>query len=111
MEGSDRMAQAAHNQSLFREVNERLQELADTFSEEAGGTVFVCECADTGCTESCTYQSPSTRRSAAKARHSWSHLATCFPKSKSSSRKPCDTRWWRRSAKPAESRRRQPWAS
>src|SRR6478735_7203333 len=38
---------AAKNESLFREVNERIEELADsaTFIE------FVCECADRSCSE------------------------------------------------------------
>jgi hypothetical protein len=38
---------AAHNQSLFREVNERIEELA---GPGASGK-FVCECADESCTE------------------------------------------------------------
>lgn len=48
----DRQVRAAHNQSLFREVNERLQGLADTFqfvAQQSGN--FVCECADTSCIE------------------------------------------------------------
>jgi hypothetical protein len=38
---------AAHNQSLFREVNERIEELA---GPSASGR-FVCECVDESCTE------------------------------------------------------------
>lgn len=45
----DRLERAARNQSLFREVNERLQELATDFQEIAGTSVFACECADLGC--------------------------------------------------------------
>ena len=37
----------AQNEALFREVNERVQELA---AEEAGGHEFLCECANIDCT-------------------------------------------------------------
>jgi|SRR5829696_6600367 len=48
----DRLERAARNESLFREVNERLQELATTFEEIAGTPgVFACECADLSCVE------------------------------------------------------------
>jgi hypothetical protein len=46
-------ARVAKNESLFREVNERIRELEETFVErEPGNTLasFVCECATTGCT-------------------------------------------------------------
>lgn len=45
-----RTVRAAENQSLFRTVNERVDELnrAALFSEVAE---WVCECADTSCTE------------------------------------------------------------
>jgi hypothetical protein len=48
-QGSDRLERAARNQALFRELNERLQGVADAF--DGTRTVFVCECADPGCTE------------------------------------------------------------
>jgi hypothetical protein len=38
---------AAENQSLFREVNERIEDLA----ADAAFQTFVCECADTECAE------------------------------------------------------------
>jgi hypothetical protein len=38
---------AARNQSLFREVNERIEEL----SRSATSTKFICECADERCDE------------------------------------------------------------
>jgi len=38
---------AARNQSLFREVNERIDALA-----LGGPILFLCECCDTGCTDS-----------------------------------------------------------
>jgi hypothetical protein len=44
-----RVERAARNQALFREVNERLQELASDFQATAGSTVFSCECADLSC--------------------------------------------------------------
>jgi hypothetical protein len=43
---------AARNQTLYREVNEKIVELNKTFSDllDAGGT-WVCECFDPDCTE------------------------------------------------------------
>jgi hypothetical protein len=38
---------AAENQSLFREINERIEDLA----ADAAFQTFVCECADTECAE------------------------------------------------------------
>jgi hypothetical protein len=42
--------QAGRNEALFREVNENIADLEERFgaSEEP---VFICECADVGCTE------------------------------------------------------------
>jgi predicted ATPase len=41
---------AARNEALFREVNERVEELHDQLA--SGGTaVFVCECAEETCTD------------------------------------------------------------
>jgi hypothetical protein len=42
-----RRERAAKNQSLFREVNERIEDLA----ADNGFVRFVCECADTECSE------------------------------------------------------------
>jgi hypothetical protein len=42
-----RRERAARNQSLFREVNERIE----TMSANASFNSFVCECADTTCHE------------------------------------------------------------
>jgi hypothetical protein len=39
----------ALNEALFRDVNERIAESAEKF--EADTTEFVCECADSSCTE------------------------------------------------------------
>lgn len=49
---TDEMLRAARNQSLYREVNERIEDLNKRFDAalEAGAT-WVCECADTECSE------------------------------------------------------------
>lgn len=39
----------ARNQTLFREVNERIKEVADPVD---GGVDFLCECSNTDCTTS-----------------------------------------------------------
>jgi hypothetical protein len=39
----------AKNQALFREVNDRIAELAERFQD--GEIVIICECANTGCLE------------------------------------------------------------
>jgi hypothetical protein len=41
----------ATNQVIFREINEELEDLNDSFSEIIPLGHFVCECADTGCIE------------------------------------------------------------
>ena len=41
----DRHAKGAHNQSLMREVNERIEQLA----EDAAHPEFLCECANVDC--------------------------------------------------------------
>jgi|1186.fasta_scaffold73632_4 hypothetical protein len=46
-EREQQRARAAKNQSLFREVNERIEDLASA----ATFTSFVCECLDTTCVE------------------------------------------------------------
>ena len=50
-EGGDRIERAAANQSIFREVNERLQDLATAFQDAARRATFACECADVQCVE------------------------------------------------------------
>jgi hypothetical protein len=53
MSGTDRAElrkhQIARNEALFREVNERVQEVSGGRATET--TEFVCECGDTDCTE------------------------------------------------------------
>lgn len=42
---------AAKNQSLFREVNERVEGIAKTFDLDDQHLDFICECAQTDCVE------------------------------------------------------------
>lgn len=39
------------NETLFRQVNERLKELGETFSVAAEKADFICECSDQRCTQ------------------------------------------------------------
>ncbi|MFL5937171.1 MAG: hypothetical protein ACJ744_00895 [Gaiellaceae bacterium] len=45
------VARKARNQALYREVNERIAELAAHFEVASGPQAFVCECSQLGCTE------------------------------------------------------------
>ena len=48
----DEMLRAARNQSLYREVNERIQDLNERFDAAlSAGATWICECADTECNE------------------------------------------------------------
>ena len=47
MPAMDRSAKGARNQSLMREVNERIEQIA----EDAAHPEFLCECADPDCVE------------------------------------------------------------
>ena len=40
----------AKNESFFRQVNERIKDVAEGF-EDGGTYEFLCECSDPGCTE------------------------------------------------------------
>ena len=46
-----RAKRVGENEVLFREINERLRELGESFSLVSDTTEFVCECANTSCTE------------------------------------------------------------
>jgi hypothetical protein len=49
---NDEMVRAARNQSLYREVNERIEDLNKRFDAAlSAGATWVCECADTECSE------------------------------------------------------------
>jgi len=41
----------ARNEILFREINERLKEMQDTFNVATEDPSFVCECGNVECTE------------------------------------------------------------
>lgn len=47
--GEDRTERAGRNQTLFREVNERLEGLAKAFQHVTETSTFSCECADLRC--------------------------------------------------------------
>jgi 5-bromo-4-chloroindolyl phosphate hydrolysis protein len=47
----EREARAARNQSMFRSVNERLEELNESFLQITERFTIACECADTSCVE------------------------------------------------------------
>jgi hypothetical protein len=47
----DRGRRTGENEIVFREVNERLRELGESFSLVSELAEFVCECGDTSCTE------------------------------------------------------------
>jgi hypothetical protein len=42
------------NEAMFRQVNERLEELNLTFADQTDRFEIVCECADIGCAEQIT---------------------------------------------------------
>lgn len=48
---SERDRRKAANEALFRQVNERLEDLNETFGVVAGMFSVVCECDDQGCVE------------------------------------------------------------
>ena len=48
---SDRERRLALNEAMFREVNERVEDMTNTFDSESGTFEIVCECGDTACTE------------------------------------------------------------
>jgi hypothetical protein len=47
----DRQVRAARNQSLFREVNERVKDVSQMFTAATTLSDWVCECANDGCVE------------------------------------------------------------
>jgi hypothetical protein len=48
---SAREARAARNQSLFREINERIEDLSAGFELRPPVAEWICECANDTCTE------------------------------------------------------------
>jgi hypothetical protein len=47
----ERQRRLALNEAMFRQVNERLEELNETFAEFTGTVDLICECAHTRCAE------------------------------------------------------------
>ena len=47
----DRAARAGRNQALFREINERVRDLNDTFTAITPVGEWICECANDTCVE------------------------------------------------------------
>jgi hypothetical protein len=47
----DRGRRIRQNEVVFREVNERLRDLGESFSLVGELAEFVCECGDSGCTD------------------------------------------------------------
>ena len=47
----DRQTRAARNQSLFREINERIKDVNDSFSAVTETGEWICECANDTCVE------------------------------------------------------------
>lgn len=51
LERDARRERAGRNESLFREVNERVEEIANSFGADTNTIRFICECAGTDCAE------------------------------------------------------------
>jgi hypothetical protein len=47
----ERARRLGENEAIFREVNERLRDVGESFSLLADESQFICECADPACTE------------------------------------------------------------
>src|SRR2546423_9872879 len=47
----DRQRRIGRNEALFREVNERLEQLHESFDMSSERLQFLCECGDTTCAE------------------------------------------------------------
>jgi hypothetical protein len=50
-EDSDRAVRTARNESLFREINERVKELNEAFDALSRSAEWICECGNTMCLE------------------------------------------------------------
>lgn len=51
MANEEKQTKAARNQSLFRAVNERVSKISDSAFTDSETIGFLCECADTACTQ------------------------------------------------------------
>lgn len=59
---------AARNESLFREVNQNIALLEERHGTTVSEPVFLCECADAGCTEQLAVDADTFRRVRAQPR-------------------------------------------
>ena len=53
---------AARNEALFREVNENIARLEERYGSTITESVFICECADEGCTDQLAVDHDTYRR-------------------------------------------------
>jgi hypothetical protein len=49
--GDERARRVGHNEALFRQVNERIEDLSEAFATPSETFAVVCECGDLGCTD------------------------------------------------------------
>ncbi len=76
---------AARNEALFREVNERVEDLHDSLASGSSAD-FVCECADDTCTQRITLPIATYERASEPTPgSSSSRPSTCNPSSSTSS--------------------------
>jgi hypothetical protein len=47
----ERVRRVGHNEALFRQVNEQVEEVNEAFSKLTNTFTIVCECGDIGCIE------------------------------------------------------------
>lgn len=47
----ERARRVGHNEALYRQVNERIEELNEAFDAITGDFAVICECGDLDCTE------------------------------------------------------------
>ena len=108
MEGKatdQQLRRAARNQSIFREVNEKLEGLAENFQAVSETAPFTCECADLGCIEMIDMTLSEYETIRKEPNNSSSYLATSTPSSNGSCQKTNATSWLRNTTKAASSQR------
>ena len=65
----DRDVRKAENESLFRDVNERVEDTAIRWGTSEGRIAFLCECADLECTDRVELTVPEYERVRAEPAH------------------------------------------
>ena len=58
----------ARNQAFFRELNERIEQVSESFGPDAHSS-FVCECGNTGCTQTIDLSHPEYEHVRAHSNH------------------------------------------